>query len=108
MRLLAGLAAGPASELGPCAAAAYEAALRPFHGWATRALFAVVLAAAPYRATFERALGEPAASPPPPGAAASPAALVADERAFADAFAPLLADALAQLRALGQDDPTPV
>ncbi len=103
LRLLERLSRDTALELGAAASASYDATLRPFHGYLTSALFTVVLAAAPYRATFEKALARRAQQQE----AEQPdsAALAAEMAVFVDRFAPLLARIHVFLSDVGQDDP---
>ena len=107
VRLLERLGRDPSLELGAAAAAAYDATLRPFHGYITGALFTVVMHAAPYRATFERALtrrgGDAAADAP-----VDPELLRAHMNQFVADFAPLLARIHIFLTDIGQDDPATV
>jgi hypothetical protein len=105
LRLLERLARDPQLELGAAAAAAYDATLRPFHGYLTGALFSVIMRAAPYRATFERALASRGA---PDALEPDAEALCAQMASFVDKFAPLLASIHVFLTDAGQDDPTPV
>ena len=106
VRILEKLARDPALELGAAASAAYDAALRPFHGYLTCALFSVVLHAAPYRATFEAALVRQgaAAGPEQP----DPEQLREHMSRFVEQFTPLLSRIHVFLSEAGQDDPTPV
>ncbi len=109
MRLLERLARDEQMELGTAASAAYAATLRPFHGYLTCALFSVIMRAAPYRATFERALASRGAAPLGDAPAEPDAeALRAGMAQFVDKFAPLLARIHVFLADIGQDDPTPV
>ena len=111
LRLLEQLAQNEEGELGDAARAAYDATLRPFHGYLTQAVFTAVLYATPYRATFEAALlkhdvtaGEDAS----PAPAAASQALADDIAQFVAAFAPVLARIHAHLAEAGQDDPARV
>jgi Glycolipid transfer protein (GLTP) len=106
LRLLQRLGEDADRELGEAARAAYDATLRPYHGYLTQALFAAVLYAAPYRATFESALLK--LEGPGAGDGASPKALAEDMGHFASGFAPLLARIHAHLTDVDQDDPTRV
>ena len=106
VRILERLVRDPALELGAAASAAYDAALRPYHGYLTCALFRVVLHAAPYRSTFEAALVQQ-------GAAAGPEQPDSEQlrehmARFVDQFSPLLSRIHVFLSDAGQDDPTPV
>jgi len=99
-RLLERLGRDAAVEIGEAAQAAYACTLAPFHGWVTSALFSVVLKAAPYRATFERALvreGTP-----------DSAGLALEMAAFCSRFDPLLARLQAMLVERDLDDPSTV
>lgn len=110
LRLLQRLAEDTDTELGEAARAAYDATLRPYHGYMTQALFAAVLYASPYRATFESALLRVGVSSG--GGAATSAisskALATDMAQFVARFAPLLARIHAHLTDVDQDDPTRV
>ncbi len=111
VRLLERLSRDPELELGAAASAAYDATLRPFHGYITCTLFSVIMRAAPYRATFERALVTRSGAPAPAqGADAEPdlALLRAHMAQFVDKFAPLLARIHVFLTDIGQDDPATV
>ena len=103
LRLLERLAREPALELGEAASAAYAATLRPFHSYVTTTLFSLLIHAAPYRATFERALARRGAEPE---AETQPEVLAIEMAAFVAAFAPLLARIHLFLSDMGQDDPT--
>ena len=108
VRILERLARDPELELGAAAAAAYDATLRPYHGYLTSALFSVVLHAAPYRATFEAALALQGR-----GASAGAKQLDSEQlrehmSRFVAQFAPLLSRIHVFLSEAGQDDPTPV
>ena len=117
------LAADPVEELGPCARAAYDSTLRPFHGSMSSSVFSVVMRAAPYRETFEAALvegtevaaaaaggGGGGAAEEGGGAAAGGVrpALGKEMGAFCGTFAPLLDRVQRFLAEEGLDDPTPV
>lgn len=106
LRLLERLAGDSELELGVAASAAYDATLRPYHGYLTGALFAVVLHAAPYRATFERALVRRTAADGEPPVDAE--LLRAHMTQFVTAFSPLLARIHIFLTDAGQDDPATV
>lgn len=105
VRLLERLAREPAAELGVAAAAAYDATLRPFHGFLTSTLFSAIIYAAPYRSTFESALLGHASRSVSPGEAE---ALQSHMASFVAGFAPLLARVHVFLGEQGQDDPAVV
>ena len=108
VRILERLARDPALELGAAAAAAYDAALRPYHGYLTSALFSVVMHAAPYRATFEAALVLQSGDTGAGSTQLDSEQLREHMSRFVTQFAPLLSRIHVFLAEAGQDDPTPV
>lgn len=106
VRILERLARDAELELGAAASAAYDAALRPYHGYLTCAVFSVVLHAAPYRSTFEAALVRQGAAA---GQAQPDAGQLREHMSrFVAQFTPLLSRIHVFLAEAGQDDPTPV
>ena len=107
VRMLERLANDPARELSEAVSAAYDATLRSYHGYVTGAVFSVLMRAAPYRATFERALvrrGSTASEAPDVDADA----LRAQMKQVVDKFTPLLSSVHVFLADAGLDDQTPV